>query len=188
MSDEVSSFEKYKDKPFMRFQIACRQLHSNIKSKKAGNADGRGYKYCDLHELLNWIYAVFTPLSMFVRQYSDYSVQLGSNLIKTDVLDLVEKKSHGEYGSESGQSTIASCTMLVPNHQPIAEAHSKNPAITNIDQFKVYGPGDGSQRNTQPVVYSINKELGASITYIRKYSLFTLLNIYPEADTDGEGR
>ena len=165
--------EKYKTLPYKRFQLACYILNNNLENNATANKNNEkfSYDYCSLNNVLENINNIFPKLNLSVIQTFDYSKETNKNLIITKVLDLNTK----------AQSTVDINNECNNNKYVL---HKSIIAIPDIDvnQYIKLPKDDGK------AIYkkNINQLTGESITYFRRYSLYTILNCFPENDNDGE--
>lgn len=163
-------YQKYKNYPHTRFNLACSNLNKVIKK------DARGHisQYCTLNNLLDKVYDIFPKLGISVVQR--FGKDSDNNLIITEVLDISNPKTDSTYSSQC--PVIQTSTIILPKPEPIKEVYdSESEESIQRNQLK--------DKKNKKRYRNLNYEFGASVTYYRRYCLFVVLGIFPDMDTDG---
>ena len=160
-------------KPAMvRFAIGCKSLQKVLLASEPAHT----YKYCTIQSLLKEIRESFSPIGIGVFQYVKLD-EYNLNIIKTLVFDLMNP--------EKDKAILFESTIKIPDHLKEKEK------LIELDKYYLDHPKEAPKNKYGHIAfqannYNLNQEIGASITYLRRYALYTLLNVHPEKDGDGE--
>ena len=159
---ETKTESSVKDHWAKRFYLVTSKLRASIKA----NEKGYDYNYCNLQNLMKIAYPDLAKRGLIVIQTIQQNIH-GKNFVKTDLLDMF-----------ANGKTVLSSEMVFPDI-----VLGKKEFDGDFEETSKYSKKNGKLKKTTYENY--NQALGATETYMRRYTLFCLLGILPEPDKDG---
>ena len=138
-----------------------------LKADTRAGSKAFSYNYCTLGSILD-ARAFLSHYKLAFTQYIETDESKNKNIIITKLFSFLN-----DYNFEE----VAKNEICVPDYE-LSETEKKN-KVYSKDKVLI-------SEETKTTYENANQVLGASISYLRRYSLYCILNIMPEEDKDGK--